>query len=224
MIAIIPARSGSKGLPGKNIKELNGDPLIAYTIKAAISCEEISRIIVSTDCSEIARVAISYGAEVPFLRPKELSTDESIAIDAYIYTLKRLEETESISFSDVIILQPTSPLRSTDNIKEAIRLYWSKSCKSLISMVESNHPPRWLLDLDKNMKILSTRLNSFKNRQEEPKKFIPNGAIFIVKKDLLMERKLYAIDSYAYVMSRRNSIDIDDMVDFKLAQVLMLNS
>ena len=155
MLAIIPARGGSKGLPGKNIKKLNGHPLIAYTIMAAISCEEISRIIVSTDCSEIARVARFYGADVPFLRPKELSTDESISMDAYIYTLKRLEETESISFNDVIILQPTSPLRSADNIKDAIRLYRNKSCDSIISMVESNHPPSWLLDLDEDSKILS---------------------------------------------------------------------
>src|SRR5512133_3217387 len=110
MLAIIPARGGSKGLPGKNLKLLNGKPLIAWTIEAALSSARIDEVVISTDDREIASVAESYGGKVPFLRPSELAQDNSLAIDNYIYTLNRLRETNEAVTDEFVVLQPTSPL------------------------------------------------------------------------------------------------------------------
>lgn len=111
MIAIIPARGGSKGLPRKNVKEMCGKPLIAYTIEAALAAKSIDRVVISTDDDEIAAVAMQYGAEVPFMRPAELASDTAMAVDNYIYTIDRLEKEWNIKIDSFVVLQPTSPLR-----------------------------------------------------------------------------------------------------------------
>lgn len=126
MIAIIPARGGSKGLPGKNIKFLNGKPLIAYTIEAALKAKHVHRVIISTDDLEIADTAKKYGAEVPFMRPEYLATDDALAIDVYKYTLSRLSETEGTIITDFMVLQPTSPLRTATDIDKAITIFKEK--------------------------------------------------------------------------------------------------
>ena len=135
MIALIPARGGSKGLPNKNIKLLNGKPLIAYSIEAALQAKEVTRVIVSTDYKDIEEVALQYGAEVPFLRPDFLATDNSLSSDMYKYTINRLEEEENIVIDSFVVLQPTSPLRTSIHIDEAIisfREKKSKSCSKLL--------------------------------------------------------------------------------------------
>lgn len=126
MIAIIPARGGSKGLPGKNIKELNGKPLIAYTIECALQSKYIDHVVVSTDDPKIAAISIKYGAEVPFLRPACLATDTSMAVDNYIYTIKRLTELYNITIDSFLVLQPTSPLRQVEDIDGAVSLFIDK--------------------------------------------------------------------------------------------------
>src|SRR5699024_5514424 len=139
MIAIIPARGGSKGLPGKNIRLLNGKPLISYTIIEALNSEKISRVIVSTDDTQIAEIAIQYGAEVPFLRPDYLSTDTSKAIDNYTYTIERLND-EGVNLAPInnfVVLQPTSPLRTRNDIDKAINLFYEKKADSVISVNKS---------------------------------------------------------------------------------------
>ncbi|MGO4699643.1 hypothetical protein AB4Z50_36195, partial [Paenibacillus sp. 2TAB26] len=130
---IIPARGGSKGLPDKNIKMLNGKPLIAYTIEAAISAKYVSKVIVSTDSEKIAAVAISYGAECPFMRPDHLADDNSRSIDVYRYTIKELENKEDILINEFIVLQPTSPFRTGQDIDDAIKLFKDRNADSIVS-------------------------------------------------------------------------------------------
>jgi N-acylneuraminate cytidylyltransferase/CMP-N,N'-diacetyllegionaminic acid synthase len=135
MIAIIPARGGSKGIPGKNIKLLGGKPLIVYTIEAALESRWISEVIVSTDSEEIARVAREYGAIVPFLRPAELARDDSQAIDSYIYTVEKLEKEYGYTIESFIVLLLTTPFRNGNDIDEAIEMFREKNSDSVISYV-----------------------------------------------------------------------------------------
>ena len=135
ILAIIPARGGSKGLPGKNIKPFLGKPLLAYTIEEAKRSKYITKIVLSTDDTAIAQVGKKYGAEIPFLRPSELATDTSLAPDAYIYTIERLKNEQGYAPEIVVILQPTSPLRTVDDIDAAISLYLEKNADSVISVV-----------------------------------------------------------------------------------------
>ena len=123
MVAIIPARGGSKGLPGKNIKNLNGKPLIEWTIEAALKSKCIDKVVISTDDTNIASISENAGATVPFLRPQDLATDHSLAIDVYLYTIDKLIENTSKKYSSFIVLQPTSPLRNSDDIDNAVELF-----------------------------------------------------------------------------------------------------
>jgi N-acylneuraminate cytidylyltransferase/CMP-N,N'-diacetyllegionaminic acid synthase len=220
MIAIIPARGGSKGLPNKNIKELNGIPLIAYTIKAALAAKHVSRIIISTDSPEIAEIGIRYGAEVPFLRPTSLSQDNSKIIDAFIYTIERLNTEENATINTFIKLQPTSPLRTSQHIDEAIQLFYDKKPDSLISYIKMPHPPEWACKID-NGKV-SKYFNDGSepiNRQELPQAYMPNGAIYILQyKVLKVTRQYITNNTIPYIMPTRESTDIDNLEDFELAE------
>ncbi len=224
MLAIIPARGGSKGLPKKNIRSLAGKPLIAYTIEAAKQAEQVSPIIVSTDDDEIAAVAQKYGAEVPFLRPPELATDDAPAIDTFIYTIKRLREDSGQDHRECVVLQPTSPLRDARDIDNAIALFYEKQADSVIAVSELTHPPAWAKKIDAHG-ILRDYFDApagSRNRQAFEKAFMPNGAIYVLKSALLMEKYSYYSDkTYAYVMPRERSIDIDDQWDFEFAEFMM---
>lgn len=215
MIAIIPARGGSKGLPGKNIKLLKGTPLIAYTIIAALNSPKITRVIVSTDCEKIAEIAINFGAEVPFMRPSELATDKAKSIDVLKYTINRLEKQEKINVSNLIVLQPTSPLRGTIHIDEAIDLFFKRNADSVISFCEDNHPIFWNKFISNCGKVEPIFDGSFlKNRQEIRLTYYPNGAIFIFNKKILFKSSYYTENSYAYIMEKKYSIDIDSQEDW----------
>ena len=221
MIALIPARGGSKGLPGKNIRLLDGKPMIAYTIEAAKKVEKIERIIVSTDSEEIARIAKKYGAEVPFLRPDHLATDVALAVDNYIYTIERIHKEDNFNVDNVVILQPTSPLRTFNDIAGAIELFEKKNADSVISFCEENHPIKWHKNVNNDGSIVSIFEDTIANRQDETPTFYPNGAIFIFKFSFLKFKKYYSKKSYAYIMNRRNSVDIDIIDDFEYAEFLL---
>jgi len=221
MIAIIPARGGSKGLPGKNIRLLAGKPLIAYTIEAAIKANSISRIIVSTDSKEISDISIKFGAECPFLRPSELAKDSSLAIDSYLYTIHKLEEIEKISIQEVIILLPTSPLRRSMDIENAISIFRNKNADSVISFCKEFHPIRWHKRIDNDGKLKDITDNLLVNRQEEETTYFPNGSIYIFKKELLQKNIYYSENSFAYIMDRKSSVDIDSIDDFEYAEFLL---
>lgn len=226
MLAIIPARSGSKGVPKKNIKELAGAPLISYTIKAAKKSEFITRIIVSTDSEEIADVATKYGAEVPFLRPAELATDDAKAIDVYLYTIERLNLENDEQINEFLVLLPTSPLRNYMDIDQAIKIFKKKNADSVISVTETEYPPQWIKRISEKgiLEDYIQGLNNL-NRQEYEKTYIPNGAIYIFKYNVLKKEYNYYTDkTYPYIMPNIRSIDIDTPLDFMIAEYLIKNN
>jgi len=224
MLAIIPARGGSKGIPGKNIKPLCGKPLIAFTIEAAQAAKSINRLILSTDDEKIADVARNFGVEIPFMRPYELAQDNSLAIDNYIYTLERLNAENSKQYNEFIVLQPTSPLRTADDIDNAVELFREKNADSVISVCEASHPPAWAKKIVPSG-VLKDYYNidiGNRNRQELETAFIPNGAIFILKLSLIKSYYSYYSDrTYAYVMPPERSLDIDTQLDFEFADYFM---
>ncbi|MCG8409659.1 MAG: acylneuraminate cytidylyltransferase family protein [Bacteroidales bacterium] len=223
MIAIIPARSGSKGLPGKNIKDLNGFPLIYYTIKAALDSKVIDRIIVSTDCDNIANISRELGAEVPWLRPEELASDDAKAIDVYKHAINWLNQDVGHAIEDICILLPTCPLRKYTDIDKAVELFVSKNADSVVSYTKEHHPISWHKYLGKDLSIKNISEESLKNRQEEETSYFPNGSIYIFKTQLLFSEKYYSEKSYAYIMPRNRSVDIDYIDDFLYAEYLLKN-
>ena len=225
ILALIPARGGSKGLPRKNIKPLLGKPLIAWTVEQAKNSKYIDKVVVSTDDEEIAEISKKYGAEVPFLRPKELARDDSPTIDAIIHAINWFEERGEF-FDILILLQPTSPLRTTEDIDNAIELFLNnKDALSLISVKENEHPPFWSLEIEnKFLKPLFGEEYFKKRRQELPKSYMPNGAIFISYVDILKKYKtFYTPKTIAYIMPPERSIDIDNEFDFLLAEFILKN-
>lgn len=221
MLAIIPARGGSKGLPGKNIRPLNGKPLIAYTIQAALKSKYISDVYISTDDTGIYDTALKFGAKSSFLRPDYLAKDDSLAVDNYIYTLARLNEEFGEKIDDFVVLQPTSPLRTTEYINGAIELYRDKNADSVISYTEEHHPVSWHKYLDESQKFINIFPEDIKNRQDFRASYYPNGAIFVFSFDLIKRKQYYSDNSFAYIMPRNCSVDIDTLEDFEYAEFLL---
>ena len=221
MIAIIPARCGSKGLPGKNIKDLLGKPVIAYTIEEALKSKYIDEVIISTDSQEIEDVAISLGAKSHFLRPKELALDDSKAIDNYIYTVNRLNNDFDYSVDSFVVLQPTSPLRIVQDIDGAIKLFKEKKADSVVSYTEEHHPITWHKYIDNNGKFENIFEEKLLNRQDIRSSYFSNGAVMVFKYDLLKINKYFSDNSYAYIMPRRRSVDIDTLEDFRYIEFLL---
>jgi len=224
MIAIIPARGGSKGLPGKNIKSLNGSPLIYHSIQSALKAKSISRVVVSTDDDEIAKIAKECGAEVPFIRPKNLAEDNSMVMDAYFYTVDRLANEENEMIESFVALLPTVPLRLPEDIDNAVSIFINNNADSVISVVEAPIPIEWYRKIDKNG-LLSNYLPEFNaviNRQELNRAYIPNGAIYVFRTEMLREtRQYYMGKTYPYIMPRERSADIDELLDFEWTEFLM---
>ena len=221
MIAIIPARKGSKGLPGKNIKDLIGKPMIAYSIEEALKSKYITEVVISTDCKEIEEVAVKYGAKSPFLRPEHLATDNAKAVDNYIYVINRMNKEFGYDVKDFVVLQPTSPLRKVEDIDGSIELFKGKNADSVISYTEEHHPIEWhkyITDEGKFENIFEVRLI---NRQEIKKSYFPNGAVFVFDYEFIKQRKYFSDNSYAYIMPRFRSVDVDTIEDFKYIEFLM---
>ncbi len=223
ILAVIPARSGSKGLKGKNIKPMNGKPLIWWTIKESKKSGYIDRVIVSTDSREIAEAAEKCGAEAPFLRPKKLSNDTASSADVVIHALDFYAEKGEV-FDIFVLLQPTSPLRSCEDIDSSIRLLFRKKAEMIVGVSEVTHPLEWVNTLPASgcMKGFLSSGSSEKGRQFFARNFMPNGAIFTGFTETLRGKKSFYTDgTFAYIMSRERSVDIDDAVDFKLAEALI---
>jgi CMP-N,N'-diacetyllegionaminic acid synthase len=221
VIAIIPARKGSKGLPGKNIKDLIGKPMIAYSIEEALKSKYITEVVISTDCKEIEEVAVKYGAKSPFLRPEHLATDNAKAVDNYIYVVDRMNKEFGYDVKDFVVLQPTSPLRKLEDIDGSIELFKGKNADSVISYTEELHPIEWhkyITDEGKFENIFEERLI---NRQEIKKSYFPNGAVFVFDYEFIKQRKYFSDNSYAYIMPRFRSVDVDTIEDFKYIEFLM---
>jgi len=223
-IAIIPARSGSKGLKNKNIKYLNGKPLIAYSIEAALKSEIFSKIMVSTDSEEYAKIAIKYGAEVPFLRSINNSTDIASSWDVVKEVLETYKK-YGYSFDTFTLLQPTSPLRTAEDIKLTYKIFTEKNALAVVSVCEVEHSPLWCNVLPKN-NSLNGFLNKLNNiqRQKLDTYYRINGAIYMVNISGFEENpNIYRENSYAYIMENLTSIDIDTELDFKIAETILNN-
>ena len=221
MIAIIPARGGSKGLPRKNVRPLHGKPLIAYTVEEALKARNIDRVIISTDDEEIAKIAVEFGAELPFMRPAELASDTAMAVDNYIYTIDRLEKEGGKSIDAFVVLQPTSPLRIASDIDGAIELFQKKDADSVISYTKEAHPVSWHKYLDEEGRFVDIMEANINNRQNNRVSYYPNGAVYVFRTSIIRERKYYTKESYAYIMPRTRSVDIDFIEDFEYAEFLL---
>ena len=221
-IAVIPARSGSKGLKNKNIMELNGKPLMAYTIEAALSSGIFDCVHVSTDSEMYAEIAREYGADVPFLRLKELSGDTISSWDALRYVMERYQELGR-EFEYVTLLQPTSPLRDAKDIENAYKIFEEKNADAVISVCELEHSIQICNTLGDNQSMYRfIDSNKVGARQLGETFYRLNGAIYMQKSEMLMNHQnLYNENSYAYVMDKIHSIDIDDAFDFRMAQMAM---
>lgn len=223
MLAVIPARGGSKGVPGKNIKDLAGKPLIAYTIEAAFAANIFSKIIVSTDSQEIAKTAIAYGAEVPFLRPDDISGDSVSSDDVILHALSYFQEL-GIHYDMVCKLQPTSPLRNGRHLKEAWELFCERRADFLVSVCECEHSPLWTGKIGKDLRLDHFIADEVKSscRQELDTYYRLNGAIYMGRTEKFRGNKNFLGDnSIAYIMKQDESIDIDNYLDFKMAEILL---
>ena len=208
-------------MPGKNVRPLNGKPLIAYAIEEAIKAKHIDRVIISTDDDEIARIAVQYGAELPFMRPSELATDTAMAIDNYIYTVDRLEKESGTTIDAFVVLQPTSPLRIAEDIDGAVELFEKKNADSVISYTQESHPISWHKYLDEECHFIDILKANINNRQDNRVSYYPNGAVYVFRTSMIRERKYYTDRSYAYIMPRIRSVDIDFIEDFEYAEFLL---
>ena len=221
-IAIIPARSGSKGVKDKNIRDFCGKPLMAYTIEAALKSGEFGEVMVSTDSEKYAEIAKKFGANVPFLRSEATASDTASSwdmVDEVLLNYKKLGK----RFDTFCLLQPTSPLRTAENIKEAYRIYKDKADFAVVSVCEAEHSPLWCGHLPVNHEFINfVQPENLKQRQAGRKFYRLNGAIYIVNIDKFeKDRQLYKSGSFAYIMSQEKSIDIDTEIDFKISEILL---
>lgn len=221
-LAVITARSGSKGLKDKNIKLLKGKPMLAYTVEAALQSNQFECVHVSTDSEAYAAIAREYGADVPFLRDAKLATDTAGTWDVMRAVVKRYEELGQF-FDTVTLLQPTSPLRDAENIKQAFAVFKDRDADSVVSVCEAEHSPRICNTLGEDNSMNGfIDFNVVGRRQELGTYYRINGAIYIQKTEVLMGKKdLYGPKSYAYVMDKFHSVDIDDAFDFMVAETAM---
>lgn len=223
ILGFIPARAGSKGVPGKNIKILAGKPLIAYTIESALTSNVFDCLIVSTDGEDIARVAREFGVDVPFKRPAELATDTAKSMDALQHAMAWCED-QGRHFDWIMNLQPTSPLRNSKDIVEACALMIQRRARAVVSVCEVDHHPLWSNTLpdDRCMENFIRPEIASANRQSLPIYYRLNGAIYLAEwKFLRLQNSWYGKDTYAYIMPKDRSVDIDTTIDFALAEALL---
>ncbi len=219
-LAIIPARGGSKRLPRKNVLGLQGKPLIAWTIEASINSKYIDRTIVSTDTNEISTISKQFKADV-IIRPTELSTDTASSYDAILHTIDSISE----KYDYIVLLQPTSPLRTSQHIDEAIVKLIQKKADAIVSICEMEHSPLWSNTLPDNGSMKHFLKKEIKNKrsQDLPLYYHLNGAIYICDLEQLKKEKSFIIEEniYSYIMNGFSSVDIDNRIDLELAKVLI---
>jgi CMP-N-acetylneuraminic acid synthetase len=223
-LAIIPARGGSKRLPRKNILLLQNKPLIYWSIDAALKTQYINEVIVTTDDIEIAEISKKYGAKVPFIRPNELANDTADSVSVVLHVIEYYKS-QSVKIENIILLQPTSPLRTSEDISLAIELFEQKNADSIISVCPTEHSPLWCNTLPEDLSMDNFINPKYKNTrsQDLPIYYRLNGAIYIIKSNILEKEKSFntSKNSYSYIMSNEKSIDIDTKLDFIIAEQIM---
>lgn len=224
VIGLVTARGGSKSIPRKNIKLLADKPLIAWTIEAALQSRELSRVIVSTDDQEIAQVARQWGAQVPFMRPPELAQDDSPHIAVVKHAIHWLATHKRMHPDYIMTLQPTSPLRTAEDIDAAIQLAETRAAIAVVSVCETEHHPylsKRILQDDTLADFVSTDI-AYLRRQALPPAYALNGAVFLNRREsLLHDRVFLPKGAYAYIMPPERSLDIDTPWDFYLADLIL---
>lgn len=226
ILAIIPARGGSKGVPHKNIRPVAGKPLIAYTIEAALAVRErLHRLIVSTDDEQIAEVARRLGAEVPFLRPAELSGDRVPMVPVLQHAVGEIEAQDGVRLDWVLLLQPTAPLRAPEDIRAALDLAERGGCDSVISVVQvfAVHPILMKrIENDRLLPFCIEEKEGTRRQDYQPPAYMRNGAIYLTRRDVLMERgSIWGEVIRPYLMPEERSLSIDSELDLKLADLLL---
>lgn len=221
-ISIIPARSGSKGIKDKNIKPLLGQPLLQYSVQAALDSEIFDCVHVSTDSEQYADLARKCGAEVPFLRDKEFSTDSADSWNVVRFVLEQYKNIGQ-DFDLVTLLQPTSPLRNAEDIRSAYHIFCEKKAESVVSISETAHSPLLTNIVDESLSLNGfINLKEIGRRQDMPKYYCINGAIYMIKTSLLDRiTDLYGENSFGYIMPKTRSIDIDSMLDFRMVEIIL---
>lgn len=218
IFALIPARGGSKGIPWKNIRQMAGKPLIAWTIEAALSSPGIDAVIVSTEDAEIAAVGRAAGAEVPFMRPADLSRDDTPGIDPVLHAIDMLP-----GHDGVLLLQPTSPLRTTADIEGILALAADSTAPAIVSVCPSADHPSWMyrLDADARLTPLITAA-SIARRQDLPPVYTLNGAMYFAQTAWLRRNGGFmSAETLGYPMPAERSVDIDTQFDWRIAEMLL---
>lgn len=213
VLALITARGGSKGLPRKNVLPAAGKPLIAWTVHAALAANAVGKVALSTDDDEIMEAAATAGCDIPFRRPAELASDQTSSIDVVFHALKELP-----GYEFIVLLQPTSPLRTGADIDAAFQLMISHNAPACVSVTEVDQSPYWMYKVDDNDRLsgLLPPLTGATRRQDLPPVYTLNGAIYIAKVEwLLQSRSFLGPETIAYKMPKSRSIDIDDAHDFQ---------
>lgn len=224
VLAIVPARSGSKGIPNKNIKEINSIPLVAYPIIAAQKAKYIDRTILTTDSEEIAKIGKYYGAEIPFIRPGNLATDKAVRSDVILHALDNLEP-----YDIIVYLEPTSPLTNQYDIEKTLEYFISEDCKSLVSICESpTHHPEYAVILEDSGHLKPFLRKSFKdlpiNRQSLEPVYFFDGSIYISLVDVFRtEKEFYHSNTKGIVLDGSKALEIDSPFDFEIAKLTLEN-
>lgn len=226
-IVLICARGDSKGLPGKNIKPLNGTPLIGWSINIAKKIDRVSRIIVSTDSEDIARVALEYGAEVPFMRPKELAQDDSPEWLVWRHAIKYMESNTGENVDAIIVLPATAPLRSVDDVNSCIDLYENEEVDSIITVGAASRNPYFnMIVNDENgyASLVISPESQTTRRQDAPEVYDMTTVAYVVNSDFVKRfNGIFDGKTKSVLIPRERVIDIDDLTDFKVAECLVQN-
>jgi CMP-N-acetylneuraminic acid synthetase len=221
VLGVIPARGGSKGVPGKNIRPLGGKPLLAHTVAAALDCSSLADVVVSTDDVEIQEIAVQYGAQAPFLRPADLATDSALAIPTIQHAVQEMEGRSGGPYDIVVMLQPTTPFRSSADITTALENLQGSDADGIISVVAvGNWHPLKMKRLEDNQ-LLDYESWPVENppRQSLPPVYIVNGAIYATRRNVFMNRGTFRGEHcLGYVMPEERSVNIDVEADFVLAE------
>lgn len=218
VLAIIPARGGSKGIPRKNVKAISGKPMIQYTIEAAKDCEYIDKVIVSTEDEEIADISMRAGAIVPFSRPEELATDEAKIIDVVMHAVE-FYECKAEHFDIIVLLQPTSPLRNAEDVTKALEYFIRKEQKSLVSVSEVSESPIFMRSFNKENELEKIVSEDDDVRGQDMKRYYRiNGAIYINKASELNPQTSFNDNQMGYVLTKEHGIDVDEPQDLVVAE------
>ncbi len=223
VVCVIPARGGSKGVPRKNIKQLAGKPLIAYTIEQALQSQYIDRTIVSTEDKEIACISKQYGAEVPFMRPEALAGDQVGAMDVLLHAVDWCETIDNYPFDVFVLLHATTPLRKAEDIDACIKMLIDEKADNIFSVTEAHRNPYFnMIEISKDGKVVLSKEGSYVSRQQAPKVCDMNSSIYVWWKDVLKDKKKTFLDgTHVYFMPKERSIDIDEPLDFRIAELLI---